>query len=59
MNIKLKALLIATSILSGLFGFLYMLMFYPGYLFLGFLAATFYGLYKLILTSLEQKEKRK
>lgn len=56
MNIKLKALLITAAILGGLFGFVYTIVFYPGVLVLVLLAATFYGLYKLVLNTLQGKE---
>lgn len=58
MNIKLKALLITTAILGGLFGFAYLLVFYPGFLALLFLAGTFYGLYQLVLSNLEKKPRK-
>ena len=58
MNIKLKALLITTAILGGLFGFLYLLIFYPGFLSLLFLAGTFYGLYQIVLSNLQKRPRQ-
>jgi len=57
-NLKLKALLITTAILGGLFGFVYLMVYYPGILALLFLAGTFYGLYQLVLTSLEKQPRK-
>ena len=58
MNIKLKAFLITTAILGGLFGFVYLMVFYPEILAFLFLAGTFYGLYQLVLNSLEKKPRK-
>ena len=57
-NIKLKALLITTAILGGLFGFVYLMVFYPAVLALLFLAGTFYGLYQLVLNTLEKRPRK-
>lgn len=57
MNIKLKALLITFAILGGLFGFVYLMVYYPGVMFVVFLAGAFYGLYNLVLNSLKSNKK--
>jgi uncharacterized membrane protein YesL len=58
MNIKLKAFLITFAVLFGLFGSVYTLFFYPELILLVGLAAAFYGLYNIVLDSLQGKEVR-
>lgn len=58
MNIKLKAMLLTIAIMGGFFGFVYTMVFHPIVIMLGVLAATFYGMYKLVLNSLQGKEMR-
>lgn len=55
MNIKLKAFLITITILVGIFGGVYTVVVEP--LTLAVLASlmVFYGMYKLVLDSLERK----
>ena len=55
MNIKLKAFLITITILVGIFGGIYTVIVKP--LILGVVASlvVFYGMYKLVLDTLERK----
>ena len=55
MNIKLKAFLITITILVGIFGGVYTVIVEP--LVLGIAASliVFYGMYKLVLDTLERK----
>lgn len=55
MNIKLKAFLITVTILVGIFGGVYTVIIEP--LVLGLVASlvVFYGMYKLVLDTLERK----
>ena len=57
MNIKLKAMLITFSIVAGAFGFVYMMIYYPGILFMLFLAGFIYALYNLVLDNLKRDKK--
>lgn len=59
MNLKLKALLLAVGLLAAMAAFVYVLIFYPGYLFILFCLGIVYALYRLILRDLEDKEKWK
>ena len=56
MNIKLKAFLITITILVGIFGGAYTVFVQP--LILGIAASlvVFYGMYKLVLDTLERKK---
>lgn len=56
MNIKLKAFLITITILVGVFGGIYTVIVEP--LILGVAASlvVFYGMYKLVLDTLERKK---
>lgn len=56
MNIKLKAILITLTILVGIFGGVYTVVIEP--LVLGIVAflILFYGMYKLVLDTLERKK---
>lgn len=58
MNIKLKAFLITITILVGVFGGIYTVIVEP--LILGVAASlvVFYGMYKLVLDTLERKNPR-
>ena len=58
MNIKLKAILITIAIFIGIFGGVYTVVVKP--LTLAVLASlvVFYGMYKLVLDSLERKNPR-
>ena len=55
MNIKLKAFLITITILVGVFGGIYTVILQP--LVLGVIGSlvVFYGMYKLVLDTLERK----
>lgn len=59
MNLKLKALLIAISIPTFMFVFVYTLVFYPAYMLILFGISLVYGLYRLALQLLEEQEQRK
>lgn len=58
MNIKLKAVLITLTILVGIFGGVYTVFLEP--LVLGIIAVLilFYGMYHLVLDSLEKKQQK-
>lgn len=63
MNIKLKAFLLALSILLGMFFLVYALVFFTTYVLLLFFAVSslgaFYGLYNLVLLKLEDSERKR
>lgn len=59
MNLKFKALLIAVGIMAFMVGFVYALVFHPGYVAILFGILLVYGLYKLVLSDLEKHERRK
>ena len=55
MNIKLKAFLITITILVGIFGGAYTVFMQPLILGVAALLVVFYGMYKLVLDTLERK----
>ena len=58
MNIKLKAFLIAISIIVGVFGSVYTMIMFPEIMLIIFGIGLLYAMYRLVLNILEQKEKR-
>ena len=56
MNIKLKAFLITITILVGIFGGIYTVFLEPLVLGIVALLIVFYGMYKLVLDTLERKK---
>ena len=58
MNIKLKAFLITITILVGIFGGIYSVFMQPLILGIAALLVLFYGMYKLVLDTLERKNPR-
>ena len=59
MNIKLKAFLLALSVPILMALFVYILVFHIEYIAIVALFGLVFGLYKLILNDLEEREKRK
>ena len=55
MNIKLKAFLITITILVGVFGGIYAVLLQPLVLGIAASLVVFYGMYKLVLDTLERK----
>lgn len=58
MNIKLKAVLITITILIGIFGSIYTVFIEPLVLGIAAFLVLFYGMYKLVLDTLERKKPR-
>jgi len=58
MNIKLKAFLITLAVIFGLFGSIYVMIYYPWVFFIAFLCVTIYAMYNLVLNLLQSKEMR-
>ena len=58
MNIKLKAFLLALVYVSTPFVLLYVAFMYPLIILFAALAFIFYGMYKLVLDTLERKNLR-
>ncbi len=56
MNIKLKAFLITLTILVGIFGGIYTVFMQPIILGVAALLVLFYGMYHLVLDTLERKK---